>query len=55
MKTSIYTIIGLKNAFRLEVQRARESLGLDVSDTNAPANQMEEKADIVVNFAYIYL
>lgn len=42
-------LAGLKNSFRLEVQKARERLGLDVNNTNAPSNQMEEiSKDIVV-------
>ena len=41
---------GLKNAFRLEVRKAREQLGLDITTTNAPVNQMEElnQNDVVV-------
>jgi tRNA N6-adenosine threonylcarbamoyltransferase len=43
-----FSYAGLKNAFRLAVQTAREREGLDVNSTNAPANQMEESPEIVV-------
>eukprot|EP01036_Dinobryon_divergens_P026128 gene26129-34740_t len=43
-----FSYAGLKNAFRLEVQKARESLGLDTENTNAPANQMEQISKDIV-------
>ena len=46
-----FSYAGLKNAFRLAVQTAREREGLDVNSTNAPANQMEEAPEIVVRIA----
>ena len=36
-----FSYAGLKNAFRVAVQKARELEGLDVESTNAPASQME--------------
>ena len=36
-----FSYAGLKNAFRVAVQRARELEGLDVESTNAPPSQME--------------
>ena len=44
-----FSYAGLKNAFRMAVQSAREKEGLDVDSTNAPANQMEESSTIVVS------
>ena len=44
-----FSYAGLKNAFRMAVQSAREKEGLDVDSTNAPANQMEESPTIVVS------
>ena len=43
-----FSYAGLKNAFRMAVQSAREKEGLDIDSTNAPANQMEESPAIVV-------
>ena len=43
-----FSYSGLKNAFRQAVQSAREKEGLDVNSTNAPAKQMEESPEIVV-------
>ena len=37
-----FSYAGLKNSFRMAVQRAREAEGLLGEGTNAPANQMEE-------------
>jgi tRNA A37 threonylcarbamoyltransferase TsaD len=44
-----FSYAGLKNAFRMAVQSAREKEGLDVESTNAPANQMEESPTTVVS------
>ena len=45
-----FSYAGLKNSFRMAVQRAREEEGLVGEGTNAPANQMEEisSGDVVV-------
>ena len=48
-----FSYAGLKNAFRMAVQSAREKEGLDVESTNAPANQMEESPTIVVRDLYL--
>ena len=39
--TCDFSYAGLKNAFRVAVQKARELEGLDVESTNAPPSQME--------------
>ena len=43
-----FSYAGLKNAFRLTVQSARRSEGLDVDVTNAPASQGEQITGTVV-------
>lgn len=45
--SSWYLYSGLKNAFRLEVMKAREAQGLDAHVTNAPKEQMQ-KVDLSV-------
>ena len=58
-----FSYSGLKNAFRVAVQTARQKEGLDVNSTNAPAKQMEESPEIVVQstvfilefYMYLYL
>ena len=42
-----FSYAGLKNAFRVAVQRAREAEGLDRECTNAPKSQMEESPEMV--------
>ena len=44
-----FSYAGLKNTFRMEVQRAREANGIvNIDSTNAPASQMEPLSEIVV-------
>ena len=47
-----FSYAGLKNSFRMAVNRARVAEGLAAEGTNAPANQMEEiKSDAVVSLS----
>lgn len=47
-KNCDFSYAGLKNSFRMTVDKARESEGLSSGDTNAPANQMQPIEDVHV-------
>lgn len=44
-----FSYAGLKNAFRVEVMKARDALGLQVDSTNAPSVSREAVNDVVVS------
>jgi tRNA A37 threonylcarbamoyltransferase TsaD len=46
-----FSYAGLKNAFRKEVLKHRQALGLDMTQSNAPTGQMEIAQEVVVSYS----